>query len=207
MTNDYVKANVKAVDSGVVFTAKMSPKGEILADDYASRKVSRQIEELLNNHLKSEGIIANNLMIVYGSKDPLEKEFGISLNDYISKQSPKYFSGYLVIKESLNNTGTAFINAFQKTFTDIQNTELVANVWIIPEESYDDIIADFTRLSEVDNSWFDNKNTRNHFKFIMNKDGINLDENELNQLFQGESNLAYSVKELKKDTNYAYVKL
>ncbi|CEE03265.1 hypothetical protein BT1A1_3484 [Caldibacillus thermoamylovorans] len=41
----------------------------------------------------------------------------------------------------------------------------------------------------------------------MNKDGINLDENELNQLFQGESNLAYSVKELKKDTNYAYVKL
>lgn len=41
----------------------------------------------------------------------------------------------------------------------------------------------------------------------MNKDGINLDENELNKLLQGESNLAYSVEELKVDTNHDYGKL
>ena len=206
-TNDYVKAYVKEVDSGVVFSAKMNTKGEIIADGYAIRKVSRQLEELLNKNLESEGISGSSMMQGIVSTDTGEIEVGMSLDDYIAKHKPDSFGGYLVVKESPNNTGAAFINAFQKTFDTIKNIELVANVWIIPEKSYDDIIADFTRLPEVDNSWFDNKNTRNHFKFIMNKDGINLDENELNKLLQGESNLAYSVEELKVDTNHDYGKL
>ena len=207
MTNDYVRADVKAVDSGVVFSAKMNTKGEIIADNYAGVLVSKQLEDMLNSNLESEGITAKSCMTGFSSIDTGEIEVGISFNDYIAKHKPESFGGYLVVKESPNNTGAAFINAFQKTFDTIKNIELVANVWIIPEKSYDDIIADFTRLPEVDNSWFDNKNTRNHFKFIMNKDGINLDENELNKLLQGESNLAYSVEELKVDTNHDYGKL
>ncbi|WP_269920405.1 hypothetical protein, partial [Caldifermentibacillus hisashii] len=114
-TNDYVKAYVKEVDSGVVFSAKMNTKGEIIADGYAIRKVSRQLEELLNKNLESEGISGSSMMQGIVSTDTGEIEVGMSLDDYIAKHKPDSFGGYLVVKESPNNTGAAFINAFQKT--------------------------------------------------------------------------------------------
>ncbi|MEK0286205.1 hypothetical protein, partial [Caldifermentibacillus hisashii] len=184
-TNDYVKANVKEVDSGVVFSAKMNTKGEIIADGYAIRKVSSQLEELLNKNLESEGISASSMMQGIVSTDTGEIEVGMSLDDYIAKHKPDSFGGYLVVKESPNNTGAAFINAFQRTFDTIKNIGLVANVWIIPEENYDEIVAEMSQLPDISNSWFDDKSTLNYFKFVMNTDGVNMAESELNRLFQG----------------------
>ncbi len=184
-TNDYVKAYVKEVDSGVVFSAKMNTKGEIIADGYAIRKVSRQLEELLNKNLESEGISGSSMMQGIVSTDTGEIEVGMSLDDYIAKHKPESFGGYLVVKESPNNTGAAFINAFQKTFDTIKNIELVANVWIIPEENYDEIIAEMSQLPDIDNSWFDDKETLSNFKFSVETDGVSPDENELNKLLQG----------------------
>ncbi|CEE03262.1 MULTISPECIES: hypothetical protein [Bacillaceae] len=184
-TNDYVKAYVKEVDSGVVFSAKMNTKGEIIADGYAIRKVSRQLEELLNKNLESEGISGSSMMQGIVSTDTGEIEVGMSLDDYIAKHKPDSFGGYLVVKESPNNTGAAFINAFQKTFDTIKNIELVANVWIIPEKNYDEIVVEMSQLPDIDNSWFDDKNTLNYFKFVMSTDGVKMAEYEINQLFQG----------------------
>jgi hypothetical protein len=185
MTNDYVRADVKAVDSGVVFSAKMNTKGEIIADNYAGVLVSKQLEDMLNSNLESEGITAKSCMTGFSSIDTGEIEVGISFNDYIAKHKPESFGGYLVVKESPNNTGAAFINAFQKTFDTIKNIELVANVWIIPEENYDEIIAEMSQLPDIDNSWFDDKNTLNYFKFVMSTDGVKMAEYEINQHFQG----------------------
>ncbi|MGG3687834.1 hypothetical protein [Caldifermentibacillus hisashii] len=184
-TNDYVKANVKAVDSGVVFSAKMDTKGKIIADNYAGVLVSKQLEDMLNSNLESEGITAKSLMIAFSTIDTGEIEVGISLDDYIAKHKPEFFGGYIVVKESPNNTGVALTNAFQRTFNDIQNIDLRANIWVIPEESYDEVIEDFSRLPEVSNSWFEDKNTLSNFKFSVKKDSVNLSEHELDQLLQG----------------------
>ncbi|MEK0290226.1 hypothetical protein P5F77_07055 [Caldifermentibacillus hisashii] len=185
MTNDYVQANVKAVDSDIVFSAKMSPKGEILVDNYISKTVLSQLEKMLNSNLESEGITAKSMMFGFSKTKTGEVELGTSLSDYISKYRPDFFSGYLVIKESPNNTGAALTNAFQKTFNEIQNIELRANVWVIPEESYDEVVTGFSRLPDVSNSWFDDKETLSSFKFSIETDSVSPDENELNKLLQG----------------------
>ncbi|MCM3476950.1 hypothetical protein [Caldibacillus thermoamylovorans] len=184
-TNDYVKANVKAVDSGVVFSAKMDTKGKIIADNYAGVLVSKQLEDMLNSNLESEGITAKSLMIAFSTIDTGEIEVGISLDDYIAKHKPEFFGGYIVVKESPNNTGVALTNALQRTFNDIQNIDLRANIWVIPEESYDEVIEDFSRLPEVSNSWFDDKDTLSNFLIFVNSEGADINENELNQLLQG----------------------
>ncbi|NWO04828.1 MAG: hypothetical protein HLX50_03775, partial [Alteromonadaceae bacterium] len=58
------------------------------------------------------------------------------------------------------------------------------NVWVIPEENYDRIATDFSQLSDVDNSWFDDKDTLSNFLIFVNSEGADIDENELNQLLQ-----------------------
>ncbi|WP_396234420.1 hypothetical protein [Caldifermentibacillus hisashii] len=184
-TNDYVKANVKEVDSGVIFSAKMNTKGEIIADGYAIRKVSRQLEELLNKNLESEGISASSMMQGIVSTDTGEIEVGMSLDDYIAKHKPDFFGGYIVVKESPNNTGATLTKALQDTVHAIQNIELRINVWVIPEENYDEIVAKFSRLPEVSNSWFDDKDTLSNFLIFVNSEGEDINENELNQLLQG----------------------
>ncbi|CEE03261.1 hypothetical protein BT1A1_3480 [Caldibacillus thermoamylovorans] len=185
MTNDYVQANVKAVDSDIVFSAKMSPKGEILVDNYISKTVLSQLEKMLNSNLESEGITAKSMMSGFSKSNTSEVELGTPLNEFISKYKPYLFAGYLVIKESPNNTGAALTNAFQKTFNEIQNIELRANVWIIPEENYDEIVAEMSQLPDIDNSWFDDKETLSSFKFSIETDSVSPDENELNKLLQG----------------------
>ena len=42
-----------------------------------------------------------------------------------------------------------------------------------------------SQLPDIDNSWFDDKNTLNYFKFVMSTDGVKMAEYEINQLFQG----------------------
>ncbi|WP_269919475.1 hypothetical protein, partial [Caldifermentibacillus hisashii] len=185
LTNDYVQADVKAVDSDVVFSAKMSPKGEILVDNYISKTVLSQLEKMLNSNLESEGITAKSMMSGFSKSNTSEVELGTPLNEFISKYKPYLFSGYLVIKESQNNTGVALTNAFQKTFNEIQNIDLRANVWIIPEENYDEIVAEMSQLPDIDNSWFDDKETLSSFKFSIETDSVSPDENELNKLLQG----------------------
>ncbi|MCM3056481.1 hypothetical protein, partial [Caldibacillus thermoamylovorans] len=137
MTNDYVQADVKAVDSDVVFSAKMSPKGEILADNYAGTLVSKQLEEMLNSKLESEGITVKSFMTGFGNVDAGEIEIGTSLNDYIAKHKPDFFGGYIVVKESPNNTGAALTKALQDTVHAVQNIEIRINVWVIPKENFD----------------------------------------------------------------------
>ncbi|WP_363550775.1 hypothetical protein [Caldifermentibacillus hisashii] len=185
MTNDYVQADVKAVDSDVVFSAKMSPKGEILADNYAGTLVSKQLEEMLNSKLESEGITVKSFMTGFGNVDAGEIEIGTSLNDYIAKHKPDFFGGYIVVKESPNNTGAALTKALQDTVHAVQNIEIRINVWVIPKENFDKIATDFSQLSDVDNSWFDDKDTLSNFLVFVNSKGADIDENELNQLLQG----------------------
>ncbi|CEE03259.1 MULTISPECIES: hypothetical protein [Bacillaceae] len=185
MTNDYVQADVKAVDSDVVFSAKMSPKGEILADNYAGTLVSKQLEEMLNSKLESEGITVKSFMTGFGNVDAGEIEIGTSLDDYIAKHKPDFFGGYIVVKESPNNTGAALTKALQDTVHAVQNIEIRINVWVIPKENFDKIATDFSQLSDVDNSWFDDKDTLSNFLVFVNSKGADIDENELNQLLQG----------------------
>ncbi|MEC5271191.1 hypothetical protein [Caldifermentibacillus hisashii] len=185
MTNDYVQADVKAVDSDVVFSAKMSPKGEILADNYAGTLVSKQLEEMLNSKLESEGITVKSFMTGFGNVDAGEIEIGTSLDDYIAKNKPEFFGGYIVVKESPNNTGAALTKALQDTVHAVQNIEISINVWVIPKENFDKIATDFSQLSDVDNSWFDDKDTLSNFLVFVNSKGADIDENELNQLLQG----------------------
>lgn len=185
MTNDYVQADVKAVDSGVVFSAKMNTKGEIIADNYAGVLVSKQLEEMLNSKLESEGITVKSFMTGFGNVDAGEIEVGTSLDDYIAKHKPDFFGGYLIVKESSNNTGATLTKALQDTVHAIQNIELRINVWVIPEENFDKIATDFSQLSDVDNSWFDDKDTLSNFLVFVNSEGADINENELNQLLQG----------------------
>ncbi|MGG3687833.1 hypothetical protein, partial [Caldifermentibacillus hisashii] len=109
----------------------------------------------------------------------------MKLSDYISTYKPEYFSGYLVIKESNNNTGSALTKAFQESFEELQNTPLQANVWVIAEESYDEVISEFVKLPDVSNSWFKDKNTIGSFQFSVTAKGVNIDESKLNNLLKG----------------------
>ncbi|MCM3476954.1 hypothetical protein [Caldibacillus thermoamylovorans] len=185
LTNDYVQADVKAVDSEIVFSAKMSPTGEILVDNYAGVLVSKQLEDMLNSNLENEGITAKSCMTGFSSIDTGEIEVGTSLDDYIAKHKPEFFGGYIVVKESPNNTGAALTKALQDTVHAVQNIEIRINVWVIPKENLDKIATDFSQLSDVDNSWFDDKDTLSNFLVFVNSEGADIDENELNQLLQG----------------------
>ncbi|MCM3056545.1 hypothetical protein, partial [Caldibacillus thermoamylovorans] len=90
-----------------------------------------------------------------------------------------------VVKESPNNTGAALTKALQDTVHAVQNIEIRINVWVIPKENFDKIATDFSQLSDVDNSWFDDKDTLSNFLVFVNSKGADIDENELNQLLQG----------------------
>ncbi len=108
LTNDTVTAHVKEVNSGVVFTVEMNTKGEIVINTYLGSAVINQLENLLIKNLEEEGITADILLNGFrvGSISNLNPD--MPLSEYISKTSPEFFFGHLIIKESSNNTGGIF---------------------------------------------------------------------------------------------------
>ncbi|WAA12481.1 hypothetical protein [Fervidibacillus halotolerans] len=200
LTNDTVTAHVKDVERDIVFVIKMNTKGEIVANNYIGRWLNSQLESLLIKNFKGEGMIADSLIIGFVKKRPpgtdpdmplglafsTKLDPDISLSEFISEYEPEYFSGDLVIKESENNMGEAFIKAFRKTFEEIQQTHLQTHVWVIHKECYDELIEEFSRLPDVDNSWFDDKNVLSYFQFCIDENGVtNLKEEEVDGLLRG----------------------
>ncbi|MEK0290574.1 hypothetical protein P5F77_08865 [Caldifermentibacillus hisashii] len=185
LTNDTVTAFVKSKKTDVVFECQMNTKGKIVSSNYPGRAMNTQVENILNKNLADGGITADSLTFGFGVEDVSDLKPNMKLSDYISTYKPEYFSGYLVIKESNNNTGSALTKAFQESFEELQNTPLQANVWVIAEESYDEVISEFVKLPDVSNSWFKDKNTIGSFQFSVTAKGVNIDESKLNNLLKG----------------------
>ncbi|WP_396234428.1 hypothetical protein [Caldifermentibacillus hisashii] len=185
LTNDTVTAFVKSKKTDVVFECQMNTKGKIVSSNYPGRAMNTQVENILNKNLADGGITADSLTFGFGVEDVSDLKPNMKLSDYISTYKPEYFAGYLVIKESPNNTGAALTSAFLKTFEELQHTPLVVNVWMIAEESYGEVISEFEKLSDVSDEWLEEKNAIGSFQFSVTAEGVNNDDSKLNNLLKG----------------------
>ena len=181
LTNDTVRAFVKAKETNVVFECQMNTDGEIIANNYKARLMETKIENLLAENLENQGITSDSLLFLFGGKDINTLNLDMNPSNYISVYTPEYVSGYLLIKENENLSGEAFLKGFRKTYEDILNTPLQANIWVIPQ----DLIGEFSKLPDVSNSWFEDKETISNFKLTITKDGLSINENEIGRLLQG----------------------
>ncbi|CEE03260.1 MULTISPECIES: hypothetical protein [Bacillaceae] len=185
LTNDTVTAFVKSKKTDVVFECQMNTDGEIVSNNYKGRLIETKIEVLLKENLKKQGITSESLLFIFGGKDITTLNLNMEPSDYISDYSPEYVSGYLVLKENENLSGDAFLNGLRKTHEDLLNTPLQVNVWIISKENYDDLIGEFTKLPDISNSWFEEKETISFLKLSITNDGLNMNESEIGKLLQG----------------------
>lgn len=177
-TNDTVTTIVTAVKNKVVFEAVMGKDGKIESENYLPRKVGTDVSNLLMENFKQESIESQPKLFIVGGKKLHYDSSDINIHEYIESHSPEYFVGKVILKEG-NFKPENVVNTYKTTYSELLDTPVKTNIWVISEEDYEKAVKDFNENPDVSKEFFDKYNITSKFHLHITSDGIDTNREEI----------------------------
>lgn len=148
LNTDSAKLYVCPADNeSIIFTARINKDTGTVEDSYTEEKVNYQVEDILKNAFKQEGISAASRCMAV-TKDPLSVE--------ISEYTPKNFSErygfshytiYLVLNDG-NYSASDILNAVQSA-NEAVGVKLVIAGYVLGEDSYSECVSEIQSTPDM----------------------------------------------------------
>lgn len=153
--NDTVTTYVHPVDNeNLVIKAVIDKNGELKSDNYIPRLISDSLNHILKKELGAAGIESESNTVVMDADSSSETNSDISLEEYVNKYKPRYFSADMIVKETANVTPETFEKALQEVYKAGLNTTFQVNIHVISKDDYEACLKKFLEQSEISDSMY-----------------------------------------------------
>ncbi len=172
-TNDTVTVFAHPKDDrDVVFEAVMTKDGKLAADGYIPGLMSQAINRILKQELLIKGIESESHTFMMNANSSSETNSNISLEEYVKKYKPGYFSGDMIIKEGANIKPEIFETALRAVYKAGLNTMYQVTIYAISKDDYDGCMKEYTKVPDVSEAWFIDYNVVDKIELIMDSKGF-----------------------------------
>lgn len=140
----------------ISFRAVMSREGELVSDGYIPSLISEQINQLLKNELRKKGLEIESKTLIMKANSSTEIDSNITIEEYVMKYKPGYFSGDMIVKETSEDiTPEDFDDALKVVYKEGSNTMSQFHIHIISKNDYENTLENFNNTSSyVSDAWF-----------------------------------------------------
>ena len=171
--NDTVTTYVHPKNNeNLVFKAVMYKDGSLYSDGYIPRLIGDQLNQILKQELEKAGIKSETFTFVMNADSSPETNPKITLEEYVQKYKPGYFSAHMIVKEKSGLTPEQFEQALTAVYKAGLNTTFQVSIRVISKKDYDLCLEKFIQLSEVSKTWFIEFDVINEIK-------LNIDSTDL----------------------------
>lgn len=173
--NDTVTTYVHPVENeNLVIKAVMDKNGELESDNYISRLISDSLNQILKKELGAAGIESESNTVVMDADSSSETNPDISLEEYVNKYKPRYFSADMIVKETNNVSPETFEKALQEVYKAGLNTTFQVNIHVISKDDYEACLKKFLELSEISDSMYVDFEVVDEMKLFIDSEGFHI---------------------------------
>ena len=155
------------------FKTIMTKDGELIGDGYISRLISDQFNNILKKELESIGIESETFTLAMKTNSNGETDSSITIEEYVKKYQPGFFSAQAIVKDTGNVTGEQFEQALTRAYEAGSETIYQVQARVIPEEEYEKAREEFIKLTDVSSSWFLDYNVVDKIDVVADPNGYN----------------------------------
>lgn len=173
--NDSVTTYVHPVDNEkLVVKAVMGKNGELESDNYIQRLISDSFNQILKKELGTTGIESESNTVVMDVDSSSETNPEISIEEYVNKYKPKYFSADMIVEETANITPEIFEKALQEVYKAGLNTTFQVNIHVILKDDYEACLKKFLEQTEISDSMYVDFEEVDEMKLYIDSEGFHV---------------------------------
>lgn len=168
-----------ADDDKILFTARIDKNTGAVDDNYMEEKVNYQVEDILKNAFKQEGISAVARCMVV-TKDPLSVEIGeYTPKSFSDKYAFDHYTIYLVLKDGAYSA--ADIIRAVRTANERIGVKLVIAGYLFSGDSYLDCKTEMESIPDIGITMIESKSPLSSFDVNVEQGNCSITEAELSQ--------------------------
>lgn len=154
----------------------MSREGELVSDGYIPNIISEQINQILKEELRKKGMEIESKSVIMRANSSTETDSNITLEEYVMKYKPGYFSGDMIVKETSDITPEDFEDALKAVYKEGKNTMSQFHIHVISKDEYEKSLENFKSTSYVSDTWFIDYNVVKEMKVWIDTKGFQIFE-------------------------------
>ena len=173
-TNDTVTTYVHPKENeNLSFKAIMTKDGQLVGDGYIPVLISDQFNDMMKSELEPLGIESETYTFIMKARSAGETDKSITIEEYVEKYQPAYFSAHMIVKDTGDVKGEQFEQALLKAYGAAQSTTYQIGIRIIPADEYDEAAKAYRKLSVVKDSWFSDYDLVDEIDAVADGNGYN----------------------------------
>ncbi|WP_156520719.1 hypothetical protein [Oceanobacillus sp. Castelsardo] len=173
-TNDTITTIVHPEGKeNLIFKTKVTKDGELIGDGYIPKLISDQFNNILKKELESIGIESETFTLAMKTNSSGETDTSITIEEYVKKYQPGFFSAQAIVKGTGNITGEQFEQALTRAYEAGAETIYQVQARVIPEAEYEKAREEFIKLTDVSSSWFLDYNVVEKIDAVADPNGYN----------------------------------
>jgi hypothetical protein len=137
-------------DPTMMFTTRISDDGELVFENYVYRLVCRDVENIVNETFKVNGIDSECFAVFFDTDSRVNiQESEISIDDFIEEFNPKGISISILARDSDVINSENILKIYDELFSKLRKLDIGTNLCIASSEDFDKVVEDVKRETQL----------------------------------------------------------
>jgi len=149
-SNDTVTTYVKALDSGIMFTALMDPS-ENIVENYPEMLLMHKFASVFNQAIVDQELDASSWIRIH-PKQPVEITKETTIEQYLEQSEAEYIHVEIVMKSDESITAEKLKTIVQQAYEEFKGPSVSATYWIFKDDEYQKVNEMLKKVANIDPS-------------------------------------------------------